>query len=106
MLPALYKLQLNVLVRFSWFETIKPKPKTEVMVESVPMLKRCPPPSSPFSSPSQDPFGDRVKQMMKVIHGFMELPQDLSLNVCGTQEYEADVVILERRGKTRQAESN
>lgn len=37
--------------------------------------------------------------MMHLIHDFMQLPEELPLRECGTQEYEADVVILERLGK-------
>lgn len=36
---------------------------------------------------------------MHLIHDFMKLREDLQLRECGTQEYEADVVILERIGK-------
>uniref|UniRef100_A0A1A7Z5W6 RNA helicase n=1 Tax=Iconisemion striatum TaxID=60296 RepID=A0A1A7Z5W6_9TELE len=45
-----------------------------------------------------DPFGDHLKWMMKQIHEYMNLPHDVELRECGTQEYEADVVILEQRG--------
>uniref|UniRef100_A0A3B3DZS3 DEXH (Asp-Glu-X-His) box polypeptide 58 n=1 Tax=Oryzias melastigma TaxID=30732 RepID=A0A3B3DZS3_ORYME len=45
----------------------------------------------------QDPLGDHLKWMMKQIHEFMNLPRDVRLRECGTQEYEADVVILEQR---------
>ncbi|XP_072225459.1 ATP-dependent RNA helicase DHX58 [Leuresthes tenuis] len=45
-----------------------------------------------------DPFGDHLKWMMQLIHDFMNLPRDVKLRECGTQEYEADVVILEQRG--------
>ena len=38
--------------------------------------------------------------MMEMIHGYMNLPPDVRLRECGTQEYEADVVILEQRGKS------
>lgn len=54
------------------------------------------------SCPSQDPFGDHVKRIMQLIHDFMQLPQDFSLRTCGTQEYEADVVTLNERGKMKQ----
>lgn len=37
--------------------------------------------------------------MMELIHEFMVLPPDFTLREIGTQEYEADVVILEQRGK-------
>ena len=37
--------------------------------------------------------------MMELIHEFMGLPTDVTLREIGTQEYEADVVILEQRGK-------
>ncbi|KAM9391567.1 LOW QUALITY PROTEIN: ATP-dependent RNA helicase DHX58-like [Pholidichthys leucotaenia] len=46
----------------------------------------------------KDPFGDHVKMMMEIIHGFMNLPRDVRLRKCGTQEYEGDVVLLEKRG--------
>ncbi|XP_071323695.1 ATP-dependent RNA helicase DHX58 [Trachinotus anak] len=45
-----------------------------------------------------DPFGDLLKWMMELIHGYMNIPPDFKLRQCGTQEYEADVVILEQRG--------
>ncbi|XP_070703643.1 ATP-dependent RNA helicase DHX58 [Pempheris klunzingeri] len=46
----------------------------------------------------EDPFGDHLKWMMQQIHDFMVLPADFRLRQSGTQEYEADVVILEQRG--------
>lgn len=46
----------------------------------------------------QDPFGDHLKRMMQMIHDYMDLPSDFRLRECGTQEYEADVVILNQRG--------
>eukprot|EP00066_Takifugu_rubripes_P002741 XP_003964848.1 PREDICTED: probable ATP-dependent RNA helicase DHX58 [Takifugu rubripes] len=46
----------------------------------------------------EDPFGDHLKWMMQRIHDFMDLPNNITLRECGTQEYEADVVILERHG--------
>ncbi|XP_028268361.1 ATP-dependent RNA helicase DHX58 [Parambassis ranga] len=46
----------------------------------------------------QDPFGDHLKWMMNLIHEYMNLPSDVKLRECGTQEYEADVVLLEQRG--------
>ncbi|XP_075894754.1 ATP-dependent RNA helicase DHX58 [Nelusetta ayraudi] len=46
----------------------------------------------------QDPFGDHVKRIMQLIHDFMQLPRDFNLRKYGTQEYEADVVILNERG--------
>lgn len=48
----------------------------------------------------EDPFGDHLKSMMTIIHGYMDIPPDFKLRECGTQEYEADVVVLEQRGKT------
>uniref|UniRef100_A0A8C9YDR0 RNA helicase n=1 Tax=Sander lucioperca TaxID=283035 RepID=A0A8C9YDR0_SANLU len=45
----------------------------------------------------QDPFGDHLKSMMQMIHEYMDLPPDVRLRECGTQEYEADVVVLEQR---------
>lgn len=44
-------------------------------------------------------MGDHLKWMMELIHEFMGLPTDVTLREIGTQEYEADVVILEQRGK-------
>lgn len=44
-------------------------------------------------------MGDHLKLMMELIHEFMVLPPDFTLREIGTQEYEADVVILEQRGK-------
>lgn len=35
-----------------------------------------------------------------MIHDFMNLPPDFILRECGTQEYEADVVSLEKRGNS------
>uniref|UniRef100_A0A8C9Y6J9 RNA helicase n=1 Tax=Sander lucioperca TaxID=283035 RepID=A0A8C9Y6J9_SANLU len=46
----------------------------------------------------RDPFGDHLKSMMQMIHEYMDLPPDVRLRECGTQEYEADVVVLEQRG--------
>uniref|UniRef100_A0A7N6AFQ0 RNA helicase n=1 Tax=Anabas testudineus TaxID=64144 RepID=A0A7N6AFQ0_ANATE len=46
----------------------------------------------------EDPFGQHLKWMMELIHGYMNLPPDLQLRECGTQEYEADVVLLEKQG--------
>lgn len=46
----------------------------------------------------EDPFGDQLKSMMLIIHEFMNIPPDFRLRQCGTQEYEADVVDLEKRG--------
>ncbi|XP_076607729.1 ATP-dependent RNA helicase DHX58 [Chaetodon auriga] len=46
----------------------------------------------------EDPFGDHIKWMMLQIHEFMNPPPDFRLRECGTQEYEADVVVLEQRG--------
>lgn len=37
--------------------------------------------------------------MMWKIHDFMDLPVNFKLRECGTQEYETDVVILERDGE-------
>ena len=47
----------------------------------------------------QDPFGDHLKRMMKLIHDFMDLGTASQLREVGTQEYEADVVLLEQRGE-------
>ncbi|XP_034567100.1 probable ATP-dependent RNA helicase DHX58 [Notolabrus celidotus] len=46
----------------------------------------------------KDPFGDHLKAMMSQIHEFMSIPPDFNLRQCGTQEYEMDVVMLEKRG--------
>ncbi|XP_024245923.2 probable ATP-dependent RNA helicase DHX58 [Oncorhynchus tshawytscha] len=48
----------------------------------------------------QDPFGDHLKFMMQFIHDFMALGPDFPVKEFGTQEYEADVVILEKKGVT------
>ncbi len=37
--------------------------------------------------------------MMQLIQEYMNLPSDFRLRECGTQEYEEDVVKLEKRGK-------
>uniref|UniRef100_A0A8C7N6R7 RNA helicase n=1 Tax=Oncorhynchus kisutch TaxID=8019 RepID=A0A8C7N6R7_ONCKI len=47
-----------------------------------------------------DPFGDHLKFMMQFIHDFMALGPDLPVKEFGTQEYEAEVVILEKKGVT------
>lgn len=44
-------------------------------------------------------MGDHLKWMMELVHEFMVLPSDYTLRETGTQEYEADVVILEQQGK-------
>lgn len=49
-------------------------------------------------SRKEDPFGDHVKWMMQLIHEFMVIPADFTLRECGTQEYEEDVVKLDKRG--------
>ncbi|XP_067089203.1 probable ATP-dependent RNA helicase DHX58 [Osmerus mordax] len=46
----------------------------------------------------KDPFGDHLKWMMELIHDFMALGTASQLREVGTQEYEADVVLLEQRG--------
>ncbi|XP_010784105.1 ATP-dependent RNA helicase DHX58 [Notothenia coriiceps] len=46
----------------------------------------------------EDPFGDQLKSMMLMIHEFMNIPPGFRLRQCGTQEYEADVVELEKIG--------
>ncbi|XP_073689365.1 ATP-dependent RNA helicase DHX58 [Garra rufa] len=45
-----------------------------------------------------DPFGDHLKMMMVMIHEFMPPTVSRSLREMGTQEYEADVVELEKEG--------
>uniref|UniRef100_A0A8B9LG79 RNA helicase n=1 Tax=Astyanax mexicanus TaxID=7994 RepID=A0A8B9LG79_ASTMX len=52
-----------------------------------------------------DPFGDHLKMMMKIIHGFMPLEAQINLREMGTQEYEADVVELEKKGVQREDRS-
>lgn len=47
----------------------------------------------------QNPFEDHLKGMMQKIHDFMDLPGDVMLRECGTQEYESDVVMLEQQGE-------
>uniref|UniRef100_A0A8C6SH14 DEXH (Asp-Glu-X-His) box polypeptide 58 n=1 Tax=Neogobius melanostomus TaxID=47308 RepID=A0A8C6SH14_9GOBI len=44
-----------------------------------------------------DPLGDHIKGMMLKIHEFLDLPRDVQLRERGTQEYEQDVVELEKR---------
>nr|XP_057905769.1 probable ATP-dependent RNA helicase DHX58 [Doryrhamphus excisus] len=46
----------------------------------------------------QDPFGDELKRIMQQIHDFMDPLEVFRMRECGTQEYEADVVELEKRG--------
>ncbi|KAM8844755.1 ATP-dependent RNA helicase DHX58 [Spinachia spinachia] len=46
----------------------------------------------------KDPLRDHLKRMMEMIHEYMNVPPDLNLRESGTQEYEADVVILEQYG--------
>ncbi|KAM9779771.1 ATP-dependent RNA helicase DHX58 [Neosynchiropus ocellatus] len=46
-----------------------------------------------------DPFGSHLKRMMEQIHEFM--PCEHQLRACGTQEYEANVVELEKIGATQ-----
>uniref|UniRef100_A0AAY4CWN9 RNA helicase n=1 Tax=Denticeps clupeoides TaxID=299321 RepID=A0AAY4CWN9_9TELE len=43
-----------------------------------------------------DPFGDHLKNMMKMVHEFMDVTMIFS--AFGTQEYEAEVVNLEKEG--------
>ncbi|XP_041812397.1 probable ATP-dependent RNA helicase DHX58 [Chelmon rostratus] len=65
------------------------------------LQKKVPRPVKTFDIVSkrlEDPFGDHLKFMMQLIHDFMNPPPDFRLRECGTQEYEADVVILEQRG--------
>uniref|UniRef100_A0A3B3CTK0 RNA helicase n=1 Tax=Oryzias melastigma TaxID=30732 RepID=A0A3B3CTK0_ORYME len=64
------------------------------------LKKKVPRPTKTFDIVEKrhaDPLGDQLKWMMKQIHEFMNLPHDVRLRECGTQEYEADVVILEQR---------
>ncbi|XP_034046661.1 probable ATP-dependent RNA helicase DHX58 [Thalassophryne amazonica] len=46
----------------------------------------------------KDPFGDHLKMMMQLIHAYMDLPEGVTLRECGTQQYEADVILLEKQG--------
>ncbi|NP_001244086.1 ATP-dependent RNA helicase DHX58 [Danio rerio] len=46
----------------------------------------------------KDPFGDHLKSMMLMIHEFMPPTVSRGLRELGTQEYEADVVELEKAG--------
>lgn len=46
----------------------------------------------------EDPFKDHLMGMMLMIHEYMTLPSDFRMRECGTQEYEADVVLLEQQG--------
>uniref|UniRef100_H2LFL8 RNA helicase n=2 Tax=Oryzias latipes TaxID=8090 RepID=H2LFL8_ORYLA len=65
------------------------------------LMKKVPRPVKTFDIVEKrhaDPLGDHLKWMMLQIHDFMNLPRDARLRQCGTQEYEADVVILEQRG--------
>lgn len=65
------------------------------------LKKKVPRPMKTFDiveTRPHDPFGDHLKMMMQMIHEFMTLPHDFRLRQCGTQEYEADVVLLEQRG--------
>lgn len=48
----------------------------------------------------QDPFGDHLKFMMFMVHEY--IGADLRLREMGSQEYEADVVELEKKGVARQ----
>ncbi|TRY59831.1 hypothetical protein DNTS_035253 [Danionella cerebrum] len=50
---------------------------------------------------TRDPFGDHLKSMMGMIHVFMPSAVNQSLRKMGTQEYEADVVELEKAGVRR-----
>uniref|UniRef100_A0A9J7ZDT0 RNA helicase n=1 Tax=Cyprinus carpio carpio TaxID=630221 RepID=A0A9J7ZDT0_CYPCA len=51
-----------------------------------------------FVCVQQDPFGDHLKAMMLMIHEYMPPTVSRSLREMGTQEYEADVVELEKEG--------
>uniref|UniRef100_A0A673BMA8 RNA helicase n=1 Tax=Sphaeramia orbicularis TaxID=375764 RepID=A0A673BMA8_9TELE len=68
----------------------------------VPELKqKVPRPKKSFDivdKRNEDPFGEHLKWMMEQIHEFMNLPPDFKPRQFGTQEYEADVVVLEQRG--------
>uniref|UniRef100_UPI0037E8891D ATP-dependent RNA helicase DHX58-like n=1 Tax=Semicossyphus pulcher TaxID=241346 RepID=UPI0037E8891D len=65
------------------------------------LKKKVPRPTKTFDIVEKrrlDPFGDHLKRMMHKIHEYMHVPPDSSLRECGTQEYELDVVLLEKRG--------
>ncbi|XP_046894879.1 probable ATP-dependent RNA helicase DHX58 [Hypomesus transpacificus] len=65
------------------------------------LKKKVPKPKKRFDivdKRPEDPFGDHLKRMMKLIHDFMDLGTASQLREVGTQEYEADVVLLEQRG--------
>lgn len=65
------------------------------------LMEKVPRPRKVFDITEQrplDPLGDHIKWMMSQIHEFMDLPRDVRLRECGTQEYEQDVVLLEQRG--------
>ncbi|XP_067270244.1 probable ATP-dependent RNA helicase DHX58 [Pseudorasbora parva] len=47
---------------------------------------------------ARDPFGEHLKLMMSMIHEFLPSTVSRSLRDMGTQEYEADVVELEKTG--------
>ncbi|XP_029015698.1 probable ATP-dependent RNA helicase DHX58 [Betta splendens] len=68
----------------------------------VPELKRVVPrPVKKFDiveKRPEDPLGEHLKQMMQLVHEFMNVPPEFRLRECGTQEYEADVVLLEKQG--------
>uniref|UniRef100_A0A8C1VKQ6 RNA helicase n=1 Tax=Cyprinus carpio TaxID=7962 RepID=A0A8C1VKQ6_CYPCA len=51
-----------------------------------------------FVCVQQDPFGNHLKAMMLMIHEYMPPTVSRSLREMGTQEYEADVVELEKEG--------
>ncbi|KAK2916197.1 hypothetical protein Q8A67_000571 [Cirrhinus molitorella] len=67
-----------------------------------PMLKKVvPTPKKQYDivvKRDQDPLGDHLKAMMLMIHEFMPPTVSRSLREMGTQEYEADVVELEKEG--------
>ncbi|XP_030649474.1 ATP-dependent RNA helicase DHX58 [Chanos chanos] len=46
----------------------------------------------------EDPFGSHLKMMMGMIHDFMGQGKEVKFRAFGTQEYEADVVQLEKTG--------
>uniref|UniRef100_A0A3Q2YLM6 RNA helicase n=1 Tax=Hippocampus comes TaxID=109280 RepID=A0A3Q2YLM6_HIPCM len=46
----------------------------------------------------EDPFGDHVQWMMRQIHCFMQPPEDFIPREFGTQDYESNIVALQKRG--------
>lgn len=63
--------------------------------------KKVPRPRKRFDIVDQrfeDPFRDHLRWMMQQIHEYMDLGPDSQLREMGTQDYEGDVVTLEKQG--------